>query len=126
MNNTNVKWKYKAKIRVNTKIKANNKWKYDPDLNIDIVETTKTNIEKQLEDDFAHLDNKNRRVLGLHGVYGFIILTGSLVSIIAALVYMAIDVQKDVSQDYYYLEDVKNIKMFDSKNSEHLKLLKDK
>ena len=70
--------------------------------------------------------NNNRSLFSIHGLTGLLILTTTLLSIIGGLVYMAIGVQSDVSQDYYYLDDTKNIKMLDSKNSSHLKLLKDK
>ncbi len=68
----------------------------------------------------------NRSIFALHGLTGMVIATLLLLVVEGTLVYMAIVVQQDVAQDYYYIEDVKSVKMFSAENASHVKLLKDK
>ena len=53
-----------------------------------------------------------------------IVATLLLLGIEGTLVYFAIGAQGSASQEYYYVDDAKNIKMFGSKNEDHMKLLK--
>jgi hypothetical protein len=69
---------------------------------------------------------ENRSIFALHGITGMIIATLLLLVVEGTLVFMAISVQQDVAQDYYYIEDVKSVKMFSAENASHVKLLKDK
>ena len=69
---------------------------------------------------------ENRSIFALHGITGMIIATILLLVVEGTLVFLAIGVQQDVAQDYYYIEDVKNVKMFSTENASHVKLLKDK
>jgi hypothetical protein len=69
---------------------------------------------------------ENRSIFALHGITGMIIATLLLLVVEGTLVFMAISVQQDVAQDYYYIEDVKSVKMFSAENVSHVKLLKDK
>ena len=69
---------------------------------------------------------ENRSIFALHGITGMIIATILLLVVEGTLVFLAISVQQDVAQDYYYIEDVKNVKMFSADNASHVKLLKDK
>lgn len=69
---------------------------------------------------------ENRSIFALHGITGMVIATILLLAVEGTLVFLAISVQQDVAQDYYYIEDVKSIKMFSAENASHVKLLKDK
>ena len=69
---------------------------------------------------------ENRSIFALHGITGMIVATLLLLIVEGSLVYLAITVQQDVAQDYYYIEDVKNVKMFSPDNANHVKLWKDK
>jgi len=68
----------------------------------------------------------NRSIFALHGLTGMLIATLLLLAVEGTLVYLAVIVQQDVAQDYYYIEDVKSVKMFSAENASHVKLLKDK
>jgi len=69
---------------------------------------------------------ENRSIFALHGITGMIIATVLLLVVEGTLVFLAVGVQQDVAQDYYYIEDVKSVKMFSPDNAHHVKLLKDK
>ena len=69
---------------------------------------------------------ENRSIFALHGITGMIIATILLLAVEGTLVFLAVTVQQDVAQDYYYIEDVKSVKMFSADNASHVKLLKDK
>ena len=69
---------------------------------------------------------ENRSIFALHGISGMLIATVLLLAVEGTLVFLAISVQQDVAQDYYYIEDVKNVKMLSADNASHVKLLKDK
>ncbi len=62
---------------------------------------------------------ENRSIFALHGITGMIIATILLLVVEGTLVFLAIGVQQDVAQDYYYIEDAKNIKMFSEDNAKH-------
>ncbi len=69
---------------------------------------------------------ENRSIFALHGITGMLIATVLLLVVEGTLVFLAVSVQQDVAQDYYYIEDVKSVKMFSADNASHVKLLKDK
>lgn len=69
---------------------------------------------------------ENRSIFALDGITGMIVATILLLGIEGTLVYFAIGAQSSVSQEYYYLDDAKSIKMFGSTTEAHVKLLKDK
>ena len=69
---------------------------------------------------------ENRSIFALHGITGMLIATVLLLAVEGTLVFLAVGVQQDVAQDYYYIEDVKTVKMFSPDNASHVKLLKDK
>ena len=69
---------------------------------------------------------ENRSIFALHGLTGMLIATLLLLVVEGTLVYLAVVVQQDVAQDYYYIEDVKSVKMISADNASHVKLLKDK
>lgn len=71
---------------------------------------------------------ENRTIFALDGITGMIVATLLLLGIEGTLVYFAIGAQSSASQEYYYVDDAKNIKMFGSKTEDHIKLvdLKDK
>jgi len=69
---------------------------------------------------------ENRSIFALHGITGMVIATVLLLAVEGTLVFLAVGVQRDVAQDYYYIEDVKSVKMFSAENASHVKLLKDK
>jgi len=69
---------------------------------------------------------ENRSIFALHGITGMIIATVLLLAVEGTLVFLAVGVQQDVAQDYYYIEDAKSVKMFSAENAKHVKLLKDK
>jgi hypothetical protein len=69
---------------------------------------------------------ENRSIFALHGITGMLIATVLLLAVEGTLVFLAVGVQQDVAQDYYYIEDVKSVKMFSAENASHVKLLKDK
>ena len=69
---------------------------------------------------------ENRSIFALHGISGMLIATLLLLVVEGTLVFFAITAQQGAAQDYYYIEDVKNVKMFSADNASHVKLLKDK
>ncbi|HIC42975.1 MAG TPA: DUF4006 family protein [Sulfurimonas sp.] len=69
---------------------------------------------------------ENRSIFALHGLTGMLIATLLLIAVEGTLVFMAIGVQRDVAQDYYYIEDAKGVKMFSQDNASHVKLLSEK
>ena len=69
---------------------------------------------------------ENRSIFALHGITGMLIATVLLLVVEGTLVFLAINAQQDVAQDYYYIEDAKSIKMFSEENAAHVVLHKDK
>ena len=69
---------------------------------------------------------ENRSIFALHGITGMLIATVLLLVVEGTLVFLAVGVQQDVSQDYYYIEDAKSIKMFGTDTANHVVLHKDK
>lgn len=69
---------------------------------------------------------ENRSIFALHGIAGLLVATVLLLAVEGTLVCLAVGVQQDVAQDYYYVEDAKSVKMFSADNASHVKLLKDK
>jgi len=69
---------------------------------------------------------ENRSIFALHGIAGLLVATVLLLAVEGTLVFLAVGVQQDVAQDYYYIDDVKNVKMQSVENAAHVKLLKDK
>jgi hypothetical protein len=69
---------------------------------------------------------ENRSIFALHGIAGLLVATVLLLVVEGTLVFLAVGVQQDVAQDYYYVEDAKTVKMFSADNASHIKLLKDK
>jgi len=69
---------------------------------------------------------ENRSIFALHGITGLLVATVLLLVVEGTLVFLAVGVQQDVAQDYYYIEDAKTVKMFSADNASHVKLLKDK
>lgn len=69
---------------------------------------------------------ENRSIFALHGITGLLVATVLLLAVEGTLVFLAVGVQQDVAQDYYYVEDAKSVKMFSADNASHVKLLKDK
>jgi len=69
---------------------------------------------------------EKRSIFALDGITGMIVATILLLSIHITLVVLAIGAQGNASQEYYYLDDAKSIKMFGSTTENHIKLLKDK
>ena len=69
---------------------------------------------------------ENRSIFALDGITGMIVATILLLGIEGTLVFFAIGAQGSVSQEYYYIDDAKSIKMFGSTTETHVKLLKDK
>ncbi|MDF1880826.1 DUF4006 family protein [Sulfurimonas sp. MAG313] len=69
---------------------------------------------------------ENRSIFALDGITGMLVATVLLLVVEGTLVFLAIGVQQDVAQDYYYIEDAKSVKMFSNENASHVKLLKDK
>ena len=69
---------------------------------------------------------ENRSIFALHGLTGMLVATLLLLAVEGTLVFLAIGVQQDVAQDYYYIEDAKGVKMFSADNASHVKLLSEK
>ena len=69
---------------------------------------------------------ENRSIFALHGITGMLIATVLLLVVEGTLVFLAVGVQQDVAQDYYYIEDPKSIKMLSADNAAHVVLHKDK
>ncbi len=69
---------------------------------------------------------ERRSIFALHGITGMLVATVLLLVVEGTLVFLAVGVQQDVAQDYYYIEDAKSIKMFAAENAEHVVLHKDK
>ncbi len=69
---------------------------------------------------------ESRSIFALHGISGMLVATVLLLAVEGTLVFLAIGVQQDVAQDYYYIEDAKSIKMMSADNAAHVVLHKDK
>ena len=69
---------------------------------------------------------ENRSIFALHGITGMLIATVLLLAVEGTLVFLAVGAQQGAAQEYYYIEDVKSVKMFSAENASHVKLLKDK
>ncbi len=69
---------------------------------------------------------ENRSIFALHGILGMALATVLLLTIELTLVFLAVSIERDTAQDYYYIEDAKSIEMFNVENASHVKLLKDK
>lgn len=69
---------------------------------------------------------ENRSIFALHGITGMLIATVLLLAVEGTLVFLAIGAQQGAADEYYYIEDVKSVKMFSAENASHVKLLKDK
>lgn len=69
---------------------------------------------------------ENRSLFALHGITGMIVATILLLVVEGTLVFLAVGVEQDSAQEYYYIEDAKGIEMFNTENASHRKLLKDK
>jgi len=69
---------------------------------------------------------EKRSLFALHGILGMLLATLLLLVIEGALVFFAVGVERDTAQEYYYIEDAKNIEMFNTESASHVKLLKDK
>jgi hypothetical protein len=69
---------------------------------------------------------ENRSIFALHGITGMLIATVLLLVVEGTLVFLAIGAQKGAAQEYYYIEDAKNIKMLSADNAAHVVLHKDK
>ena len=65
---------------------------------------------------------ENRTIFALDGITGMIVATLLLLGIEGTLVFFAIGAQGSASQEYYYIDDVKSVKMFGSKTQDHIKL----
>ncbi|WP_257395425.1 DUF4006 domain-containing protein [Campylobacter lari subsp. concheus] len=66
------------------------------------------------------MENSNRCVFSLSGVSGMLIATVLLLSILAGLTVWGLKTQQDVMQKPYKIENIEQIKMFDSKREEHI------
>ena len=64
-------------------------------------------------------ENENRSVFGLHGVTGMLIATALLLSILAGLTVWSLSVQQANAQNFYTIENEKEIKMFSKDNAKH-------
>jgi len=69
---------------------------------------------------------ENRSIFALDGLTGMIIATVLLLVVEGTLIFFAVGVQRNVAQDYYYIEDAKGVKMFSIDNASHVKLLSEK
>lgn len=69
---------------------------------------------------------EKRSIFALHGITGMLIATVLLLSIEGTLVYLGIMAERSTSQEYYYIDDAKSLKMKSTENASHMKLLKDK
>ncbi len=69
---------------------------------------------------------ESRSIFALHGITGMLVATVLLLVVEGTLVFLAISAQQGAAQDYYYIEDAKNIKMFSADNAAHVVLHKDK
>lgn len=69
---------------------------------------------------------EKRSLFALHGITGMIIATILLLAVEGTLVFLAVGVEQNSAQEYYYIDDPKGIEMFSTENVSHRKLLKDK
>lgn len=65
--------------------------------------------------------NENRGLFALDGITGMLIATVLLLSILAGLTVWGIAVQQGSSDNFYYLDNPKDIKMKSVDNVNHLK-----
>ncbi|ACM63736.1 TPA: DUF4006 family protein [Campylobacter lari] len=66
------------------------------------------------------MENQNRCVFSLSGVSGLLIATVLLLAILVCLTIWGLNIQQDVMQKPYKLENAEQIKMFNSKEDEHI------
>lgn len=66
------------------------------------------------------MENSNRCVFSLSGVSGMLIATVLLLTILAALTVWGLRTQQEVMQKPYKLENASEIKMFNSKEVDHI------
>ena len=69
---------------------------------------------------------EKRNLFALDGITGMLVATVLLLAVEGTLVFLAVSVEQDAAQEYYYIEDPKGIEMFNTQNDSHRKLLKDK
>ncbi|AJC93709.1 DUF4006 family protein [Campylobacter volucris] len=66
------------------------------------------------------MENSNRCVFSLSGVSGMLVATVLLLTILAALTVWGLRTQQEVMQKPYKLENASEIKMFNSKEADHI------
>lgn len=63
---------------------------------------------------------ENRSIFSLDGITGMLIAVVLLLSIVGALTYLSVTTQAANANNFYKIENEKEIKMFATENSQHL------
>ncbi|WP_149717499.1 DUF4006 family protein [Campylobacter concisus] len=66
------------------------------------------------------MENKNRNIFALNGISGYLVAVLLLLSILGALTYIGIGLQKDVAAKPYSLKDASSIEMKSVDNAKHV------
>ncbi|TXE88402.1 DUF4006 family protein [Campylobacter volucris] len=66
------------------------------------------------------MENSNRCVFSLSGVGGMLVATVLLLTILVTLTICGLKIQQEVMQKPYKLENANEIKMFNSKEVDHI------
>lgn len=69
---------------------------------------------------------EKRTLFALDGITGLLVATVLLLVVEGTLVFLAVSVERDAAQEYYYIDDAKGIEMFNTENASHVKLFKPK
>ena len=66
------------------------------------------------------MENKNRNILALNGISGYLVAVLLLLSILGVLTYIGIGLQKDVATKPYSLKDASSVEMKSVDNAKHV------
>jgi len=66
------------------------------------------------------MENENRSLFSLHGITGMLIAVVLLLSIVGVLTYFSVITQAANANNFYKIDNEKEIKMFSAENSKHL------
>ena len=66
------------------------------------------------------MTNKNRNIMGLNGITGFLLATLGLVVTVLFLAYLAYTTQVENATNFYEVKNADEIKMIGSKRADHI------
>jgi hypothetical protein len=71
------------------------------------------------------IEESERGVFSFHGIIGYAIAVGLLLSILVGLSIWGLNVQQSQATNVYYIKDIQNLKQIDEANKESYKLVKE-